>query len=168
MGAAQSCRDGAPLWVDVGWFLTYFDNIQIVYMDGRIDDASYARYAAAVAEHIDGRNAEARVGVVYHVPQPAALTADRRQLLGRVLKERETQLARTTTAFALATASMVVRSGLRILYWLAPPPYRNAVVATPRAAFEFVAPHHPGASVEALEQRYAALLAGLMARMSPP
>ena len=99
--------------------------------------------------------------------EPSALSSERRHVLGRLLKQREGVLARTTTAFALSTTSVVVRSGLRILYWLAPPPYRNAVVATPRAAFEFVSPHHPGASVDALERRYAALLTQLMQRMGP-
>jgi hypothetical protein len=44
----------------------------------------------------------------------------------------------------------VVRSGLRMLFWLAPPPYPNAIVASPREAFEFVAGFQPGLDPEAL------------------
>jgi hypothetical protein len=129
---------------DVGWFMDQLGDVQVVYMDGRVTDASFEHYLEAVAADIDARTEDRKIGVVYHVPQPSAMSAARRRKLAAVLKQREAKLARNTAAYAMATPSALVRGGLRMLFWLAPPPYPNAVVPTPVAAFEFVAKHMPG------------------------
>jgi hypothetical protein len=133
----------------VGWFLDWIGDVQVVYMDGRVTDSSYALYLDAVAREIDGRSEDDAVSVLYYVPQPSAVTADRRIRLGAVLKERERRIRGFTRAYAMATPSLVVRSGLKMVFWLAPPPYPNAVVSTPREGFEFIARHHPAVDPDA-------------------
>ena len=130
--------------------LDYIGDTQVVYMDGRVTDASFDAYLAALVGDIDGRDESARIGVLYHVPEPSALSSARRRKLGNALKAREAKLARATLAYAMATPSAVVRNGLRMLFWLAPPPYPNAVVATPTEGFEFVARYQPGLDAPAL------------------
>lgn len=139
-----------PLATGTGWMLDYLGDVQLVYMDGRVTDASFEAYLATVCNEIDERDEARRVGVVYHVPQPSAMSSQRRRRLGEELKSREDKLARTTLAYAMATPSAVVRSGLRMLFWLAPPPYPNAVVATPLLAFEFLARYMPALAPDAL------------------
>lgn len=143
--------------------LDYIGDTQIVYMDGRVTDASFDAYVRALRVDIDERPDAARIGVVYHVPQPSALSSARRRKLGEALKAREQKLARTTLAYAMATPSAVVRSGLRMLFWLAPPPYPNAIVASPFEAFEFVARFQTGLDPQALTDE----LAGKLARAAP-
>lgn len=159
MSAETIAVQHEPRAVDLGWMLDYLGNTQVVYMDGRVTDASFDRYMAALVSEIDDRPDSARVGVMYHVPQPSALSSARRRRLGEALKAREAKLARTTLAYAMSTPSAVVRSGLRMLFWLAPPPYPNAVVASPTAAFEFLARHQAGLQPEALSAQFAQLLA---------
>jgi hypothetical protein len=135
--------------------LDYIGDTQVVYMDGRVTDASFDAYVRAVRRDIDERPDSARVGVVYHVPQPSALSSARRRKLGEALKAGEAKLARTTLAYAMATPSAVVRSGLRMLFWLAPPPYPNAIVASPHEAFEFIARFQNGLDPLALSTELA-------------
>ena len=152
-----------PLTVEAGWFFGYLGHVQVVYMDGRVDDDSYARYVEAVRVDIDDREArEERTPVFYHIPQPAALTAHRRAMLAKVLKEKENAFARHTAGYAMVTTSSMVRYGLRVLFWLAPPPYPNAVLATPREGFEFLARYDDSLDPLALTARYQSLLTQLM------
>jgi hypothetical protein len=147
----------------VGWFLDWIEDVQVVYMDGRVTNPSYDEYLNAVAGDIDGRSDDDHVSILYHVPQPSALSADRRSRLGALLKAREERLRGMTCAYAMATPSLIVRSGLRMLFWLAPPPYPNAVVATPRDGYEFIARHH--AAVDPVS--WAAEHARLLSRLGP-
>jgi hypothetical protein len=158
MNAARRQASGRLRASGRGWFLDWIEGVQVVYMDGRVTDASYAEYLAAVAEDIDGRLDDDSAAILYHVPQPSALSADRRTRLASLLKEREARLRRITRAYAMATPSLLVRSGLRMIFWLAPPPYPNAVVATPREGYEFIARHQPGVDPVAWAGEHARLL----------
>ena len=128
----------------VGWFLDWIEDVQLVYMDGRVTDAAFEAYLAAVASDINGRAEEDAASVLYHVPQPSALSTTRRSRLAALLKAHEERLREITRAYAMVTPSLVVRSGLRMVFWLAPPPYPNTVAATPREGYEFIARHHAG------------------------
>lgn len=155
--------------VETGWFLAYLGRVQVVYMDGRVDDASYDRYLRALAADIDDRAArDEPAAILYHVPQPAALTAKRRNLLAEILREREDAVRRNTIAYALATTSALVRGGLKILFWLAPPPYPNTVVPTPRAGFEFLSSFSPDLNVTQLAADYELLLRGHAVQLGAP
>lgn len=155
--------------VDTGWFLGYLGRVQLVYMDGRIDDASYDRYLEALAQDIDDRaTRDEAVAILYHVPQPAALTSRRRSLLANVLRERESVVRKNTIAYALATTSALVRGGVKVLFWLAPPPYPNAVVATPDAGFDFLARYAPDLDTSKLSSRYAEIVKEFAAGQGKP
>lgn len=158
--------DQGPYAVGIGWMLDYAGGVQVVYMDGRVTDASFDAYVAAMRKEIDERPESACLGVVYHVPQPSALSSARRRKLGEALKAREAKLARTTLAYAMATPSLTVRAGLRMLFWLAPPPYPNAVVASTLEAFEFLARHQSALEPEALAAELARKVAAAEREMS--
>ena len=149
-----------------GWFLAYLDHVEVVYMDGRVDDESYARYVGFVEEDIRERQRRnERTPVLYHIPQPSALTAKRRALLGAVLKQEQTSFATHTCAYAMVTTSSMVRYGLRVLFWLAPPPYPNAVLSSVHEGFEFLARYDRSIHPQAMTERYESLLRELMPRM---
>jgi hypothetical protein len=155
-----------PRAAGIGWMLDYTSGIQVVYMDGRVTDASFDAYVAVLRSEIDQRNTPERLGVVYHVPQPSALSSARRRKLGEALKAYEERLARNTLAYAMATPSAAVRAGLRMVFWLAPPPYPNAVVATPLEAFEFIARYRPALVPEELAADFARKVADAEPRMA--
>ena len=94
---------------DVGWFMDYLGDVQIVYMDGRVTDASFEHYLQAVAADIDARAPGHQIGVVYHVPQPSAMSAARRRKLAEVLKQREAKLAQNTAKRSCDSRSGVTR-----------------------------------------------------------
>jgi hypothetical protein len=143
----------------VGWFLDWIEDVQVVYMDGRVTDAGYDAYIEAVTRDIDGRADGDAASILYHVPQPSALSANRRSKLAALLKDREDRLREITRAYAMVTPSLLVRSGLRMVFWLAPPPYPNAVAATPREGYEFIARHHAGVDPDSWAAEHARMLA---------
>ena len=154
--------------VQLGWFLAYLDHVEVVYMDGRVDDESYARYVGAVEEDIRARRRRNEcTPVLYHIPQPSAVTAKRRALLGAVLKQEHAAFATHTCAYAMVTTSSMVRYGLRVLFWLAPPPYPNAVLSSVRQGFEFLTRYDRSIHPQAMTERYESLLRELMPRMGP-
>jgi hypothetical protein len=113
MSPETASVDQGPHAVGIGWMLDYTSGVQIVYMDGRVTDASF-------------------------------------------------------DAYAMATPSAAVRAGLRMLFWLAPPPYPNAVVATTLEAFEFIARHQPALAPEALAAEFARKVAVAEFAMAGP
>lgn len=150
--------------VDRGWFLDWIGDTQVVYMDGRVTDESYARYLATVGANLRGLTGEERQSFLYHVPEPSTITHERRVKLGALLDAHADVIARVTVAFVMATPSTMVRLSLRMLFWMAPPRYPNRVVATPDEGFAFIATHHPAMPADA-PRLYQARLAELLPRL---
>jgi hypothetical protein len=166
MSPETASVDQGPYAAGIGWMLDYASGVQIVYMDGRVTDASFDAYVSVLGTEIDERRDPQRLGVVYYVPQPSALSSARRRKLGEALKARQDKLSRNTLAYAMATPSAAVRAGLRMLFWLAPPPYPNAVVATTLEAFEFIARHQPALAPEVLAAEFARKVAAAESAMA--
>ena len=82
---------------------------------------------------------------------------DRREAAA-LLKAREEKLRKTTTAFALATPSMLARGILNAVFWLAPPPYIYAVVPTVTEGLNYLALHTEGVNPRLVEEEYRWLL----------
>src|SRR4051812_16631744 len=99
-----------------GWFLDWIEDVQVVYMDGRVTDASFEGYLSAVARDIESRAAGDAASVLYHVPQPSAISTIRRSKLAALLKNHEQKLREITRAYAMVTPSLIVRSGLRMVF----------------------------------------------------
>jgi len=140
--------------------------VQVVYIDGRVSDESYARYVEALAHEIDTRDETRRKSVLYHAPQPAVVTNKRRTMVAEVLQARRDKLSIATSGYVLATPSAFVRGSVRIVFMLAPPPYPHAVVSTPLQGFEFLATKDPSLDPEKLDVLYREALIQLQDQMS--
>jgi hypothetical protein len=142
----------------IGWFLDWIGDVQVVHMNGRVTDESFDGYLDALAQDIDARRDGETVSILYHVPEPSALSSRRRTRIAALLKSREDVVGRCTRAYAMATPSVVVRGGLKMVFWLAPPRYPTAVVTTAREAFEFIARKHAGVDPEAWHREFERML----------
>lgn len=144
--------------VDDGWLMMYVGAVQVVWMEGRPPAASFARYVDALATEIDRRSRGARVAVIYCIDMPDGISnsidAGQRKAVTDVLAARQTKLRETVAAYALVTGSSMVRTALRAMFWFAPPPYPNKVVATVREAAKFAAEHLPSVDVNEVERAF--------------
>jgi hypothetical protein len=143
------------LHVGDGWLKCRLGSVEVTFMDGVVPDASFDQYLALLARSIDEHPDGLAFGVLFHVPDIASQNHARRKMLADVLGPRREKLARSTSAYAMATSSPVVRALLRMVFWLAPPSYPTATVATPRAGFDFIAQHSRRANAALLERSYA-------------
>lgn len=170
-GAAMIARDVADndnsLIVERGWFSVVINRVQATYMDARVDDASYARYLDALARDIARAPDNERRGILYETPDPGTSTAERRKRLGQILTTHRDKLARVTAGYVLATPSALARGLLTAVFWVAPPPYPNDVVATTAEGFEWLALRLPGLNAKACEQTYQKIRESCLVRMGP-
>jgi hypothetical protein len=151
--------------VDSGWFMAWDGRVAFTYMDERVTEASFGRYLTALARDIDQAAPSQRRGVLYDTPTPGSATAPRRRLLGEILDQRKEKLREITAGYVMVTPSTVVRGVLTAVFWLAPPPYENKVVATTNEGFRWLAERCPWLDAAQSESRYARLRAELLARM---
>lgn len=139
--------------------------ISLTYMDERVSDASFGRYLSAVARDIDKAAPDQRRAVFYDAPSPGSLTAPRRRQLGEILDQRKEKLRAITAGYVMVTPSTVVRGVLTAVFWLAPPPYDNKVVASADEGFRWLAERCAWLEPVQSEARYGRLRAELLARM---
>ena len=141
--------------------------LSVVYMDPTVSNASFDRYLQALARDFAelGRSKVLR-GVLYDVPRPGVITANRRAQVAKVLNEFREPLADATAAYAMVTPSRVVRGILAAIFWIAPPPYAHRIVRTVRLGFDFIEERLPGTDAEALTGEYNALKSELLGRMA--
>ena len=160
-------NDDQALTIDRGWFMARFPGIVATYMDARVDDASYARFLFALAEDIDGSSLQQRRGVLYEVPEPGVVGADRRKALGLLLDARRERLGRITAGYVLVTPSAIARGVLTAVFWLAPPPYETHVNATLRDAFVWLAQRVPQLNAAESEHTYLNVRNSALTKMPP-
>jgi hypothetical protein len=151
-----------------GWLVAQYGRVQCTYFGPEVDGRSFDAYAEQLAGDIDHRRTDRRIGVFHHAPT-LGLDSQRRRRIAGILNERKEQLRRTTAAYAMATQSPFVRGVLTTLFWMAPPSYPHAVVATPQQGLKFVAAQLPGvhgAELEAIAAAFEGLLATQMRHAS--
>ena len=156
---------------DDGLLMAYVGPVMGVYL-GALTDASWARHLTELRRAIDGRRPGVRVGVLYHLPGVNTADAKRRKEAADFLESRREDLRASTAAYALATPSLIVRGVLRAIYWLSPPPYPYAIVATPREGFAYIATKLDDVMVDRSEREWdralrAHLGAGAAAAIGP-
>jgi hypothetical protein len=149
-----------------GWFMATRGLVQYVYVDERIDGASFDLYVRTLAEDIDRRPAFEKRGVLYVVPSPGTLDANRRKQVGDVLNSRKSKLAAITAGYALATPSPIARGLLTAVFWLAPPPYPSKVTGEPREALRWLAEKLPSIDAEAAAVTFDELLASARPKLA--
>ena len=156
---------------DDGLLMAYVGPVMGVYL-GALTDASWARHLTELRRAIDGRRPGVRVGVLYHLPGVNTADAKRRKEAADFLDSRREDLRASTAAYALATPSPIVRGVLRAIYWLSPPPYPYAIVATPREGLAYIATKLDGVVVDRSEREWDRILrahlgAGAAAAIGP-
>lgn len=150
--------------VDIGWFSARLPEINMVYMDDRVDDASFDRYFAHLVDDLNQAEGTRRA-VLYDVPASGSMTASRRARVGDLLKENEKVLREITTGYAMVAPSRLVRGFLTAIFWVAPPPYPNKICATVDDAFKWLGPITPGLDAPAAMAWYKAERDGMLAQM---
>ena len=134
-------RSPDKLVVGGGWLLTYFGDVQCVYFGPEVDDESFEAFVETFERDIAERSDARRVGVLYYVPETAAMGSPRRRRVAKVLSAYEGKLKRTTLAYAMATRSPFVRGVLSTMFWLAPPGYPYKMVASVEQGLGFISEH---------------------------
>lgn len=129
--------------VDAGWFSVRRPGINIIYVDERMSDESFARFYAELVDDLESARGTTRA-VLYDVPDSGSMTASRRGKVADLLKEYEGVLREVTTGYALVSPSRFARGVLTAIFWVAPPPYPNKICATVEDAFEWLGPLTPG------------------------
>jgi hypothetical protein len=136
--------------------MVHLGRVLIVHINADITAQGQRRHLDELARAIDMRTSP--VGVLYDVPTAKSFGAMDRKEGAAVLKAREEKLRRQTTAYAMATPSMLARGILNAVFWLAPPPYRYAVVSTVTEGLNFLATYTEGMSPRLVEEEYRWLL----------
>ena len=150
---------GFPIFDD-GLVMTHYPGLLVVRLDQGLTPAAFERYCEAWVRSVDARPDMARVAAVYDMPSWPGFTAQQRQRWGAMLKSRQAVLRRTTVGMALASPSMLVRTALTGVFWLAPPPYPHVVADGPHAAFEWACQKLGDMDVQACLRAYEQLVAG--------
>ena len=160
MNPARSLYVGGV--VDTGWYRARIGNVDILYVHGRMTDASFEHFVDAARRSIDECGDDEQIAMFMEVLQPVMMDSRWRKRMAGMLKERAEKLRRTRPAYVMVTPSLVVRSALTVIHWAAPPPYPHTVVSSLEEGFDFLARHMPGVNARELqreyEQRRAALL----------
>lgn len=139
-----------------GLLMAHIGRILIIHTTAESTPHSQRRHLDELARAIDARTSP--IGVLYDVPATRASDAMDRKEAAALLKSREEKLRKTTTAYAMATPSMLARGILNAVFWLAPPPYTYAVVATVTEGLNYLAMHTEGVNPRLVEEEYRWLL----------
>lgn len=140
--------------VDANWHMDRIGAVVTVRFFGKLTDASFDRYLAALCRSIDQRADDERWGMLVDAPQAVIVESAWRRRLAAALHERRGILSRTCAAYAIATPSLAVRSILRVVFWMAPPPYPAYVASSTEEGCEVLAKHMPEVSAKALHVEY--------------
>lgn len=153
--------------VEPDLLMGYVGNVLVFRIGGGLPEASFRRYLHEWTRAIDARPRDAAVFAMYDIPEWPGMTAVQRRDWSAMLKSRELVLRRTTRGMVLASPSVLTRAAARAIFWLAPPPYPNAVVDTPRAAFDYIA-GKGGPPAEVAEPAYRAFVRACGGAGAPP
>jgi hypothetical protein len=129
-------------------------------------EASFEHFLAEACRSIDECADDTHVAMFLEVREPALMDGRWRKRMANELKARAQKLARTRSAYAMVTSSLVVRSALRVMHWAAPPPYPHTVVGSVEQAFQFIAHHVPGLDAREIQLDYERRRAEVLARSS--
>lgn len=151
---------------DSGWYRDRIGSVDIAFVHGTMTEASFEHFLAEACRSIDECPDDTRVAMFLEVREPALMDGRWRKRLAKELKLRAHKLARTRSAYAMVTSSLVVRSALRVMHWAAPPPYPHTVVGSIEEAFGFIARHVPGLDAREIQLDYERRRTAVLAQRS--
>ncbi|HEX2734057.1 MAG TPA: hypothetical protein VHM70_20755 [Polyangiaceae bacterium] len=150
-----------------GWALGWCPPVLFTLVTRVPTDAEFARLLQAVLADIDGWSSTEQRSVLHHLPVASQLTARQRQLISAELSKREDQLRRICCGYALCTDSALTRGLLRVINWLAPPPYPTYNAATVLQGLRALVATDKRVDPEDLEARYRALFVNPLRALEP-
>jgi RES domain-containing protein len=150
---------------DTGWYRIRIGIVEIAFVYDGMTEQSFEHFLEAACRSIDECADDEQVALFLEVRDPALMNSEWRKRLAMALKERAHKLAQIRPAYVMVTSSVVVRSALKVLQWVAPPPYPHTVVATLEEGFEFIARYVPGLDARELQATYERLRADLLTRL---
>lgn len=93
------------------------------------------------------------------------MRAEQRRQVAELLEARKERLREITAGYVMVTPSAIVRGLLTAVFWVAPPPYENRVVATPDEGFRWLATRCAWLDPAAALSRYQQTKGQLLPRM---
>lgn len=142
---------------DAGLYMAFLGPVMVVHLDNGLTESSWQRHLHELARAIDTRPPIRKYGVLYHVPAADAVDATRRSEITKLMNAKSAALQRLTGAFSFVTESALARGIMNTIFWVAPPGYPYAVVATTLHGFRFLEDKVPGVDGAACEREFARL-----------
>ena len=149
---ARSVEAGSV--VDTGWYRARIGCVDVVFVHGKMTEESFEHFLDEACRSIDDCGEDEQIPIFMEVSEPVLMDSRWRRRVAAALKERAEKLVRTRPAYAMVTSSLVVRSALNVIHWVAPPPYPHTVVGSVAEGFEFIARHVPGLDARELQIEY--------------
>ncbi len=107
-----------------GLAMAGIDDVLLVFAGESLTNEAYELHLRELANAIDRREDDTRIGVIYEDPFMAlSRTPERRAGASRVLDARRDKLRKTTSGFVWVTNSAFSRAALRAYFQFSPPPY---------------------------------------------
>lgn len=151
--------------MDTGWYRDRIGCVEVLYVHGKLTEASFEHFLVEVCRSIDECPDDDKVALFIEAAQPALMDSRWRTRLAEALKLRADKLRRTRAAYAMVTPSLMVRSALKVVHWVAPPPYPYAIVGSVEAGFEFLVRYLPALDARALQAEYERMREALLASL---
>lgn len=145
-----------------GWFLTWIDGVEVVFMDERLTPGSLSAYLDLIEELM--RTATTARSCLYQVLAPSAFDARARSRLAGLFNKYKAGISKNTLGFALVTPSAPVRGILTALHWISPPPYPDKVFSDLPSAGRWLVQWQPGLQPDVLLTRFELLKARHLAK----
>ncbi len=121
-----------------GLFMNHLGRVMVVRIEEQISPRAFDRHLAELARAIDLRDEDQRCAVLYDVPWLSSMDALRRRTVASMLNERKAMIRKTNAAFALSTASKLVRGALEAIFWMSPPSFPVHTAESTFEAFSFL------------------------------
>jgi hypothetical protein len=137
-----------------GLFMNHLGRVLVVRIEEQISPRAFDKHLAELGRALDLRADDQRNAVIYDVPWLSSMDALRRRNVAETLNQRKDILRRSTAAFALVTASKLVRGAMEAIFWMSPPSFPVLVGETCFEAFGFVQRFLPEVDPASYDREY--------------
>ncbi len=149
------------LHLGAGWFLTWINGVEIVYMDERVRESSFNAYLTAVEDVAKALNAPRLV--LYEV-SPSVLSPSVQSQWAGVIDKHRASLEANTIAAVLVSATP--DTPLASVLWSPSTPHPTRVCESVADAFAWLVPHKPDTDLQETTANYETRRAQLVPRLS--
>lgn len=105
------------------WAIGWSSPVLFVLFHRQPSDRDFEHFIAAQAKDIDEWPGWYRRSVVHHATASGSLSAGQRQAAADMVSARRDKLSRICAGYVFCTRSGLTRGVIKVINWLAPPPY---------------------------------------------